>query len=65
MGTTVTQEQVPVRHFYHHLEAKLDLGFVRAWTHQLYATRSRPSIDPIAFTLQLVMVFEGIRSSSS
>ena len=62
IGTTVTQEQVPIHHFSHHLEAKLDLGVVRAWTRELYAERSRPSIDPIAFTLQLVMFFEGIRA---
>src|SRR5687767_11093951 len=62
IGTPVTQKQVPVHHFSHHLDAKQDLGFVRAWTRELYAKRSRPSIDPVVFTLQLVTFFEGIRS---
>src|ERR671915_1643451 len=54
---------VPADHFYRHLEAKLDLGFVRDWAGELYAERGRPSIDPVVFfKLQLVMFFEGIRS---
>jgi transposase len=54
---------VPRAHFYRHLEAKLDLGFVREWARECYADRGRPSIDPIVFfKLQLVMFFEGIRS---
>jgi transposase len=54
---------VPPDHFYRHLEAKLDLGFVRDWARELYADRGRPSIDPVVlFKLQLVMFFEGIRS---
>ena len=54
---------VPADHFSRHLEAKLDLGFVRDWVQELYADRGRPSIDPILFIkLQLVMFFEGIRS---
>ena len=54
---------VPRDHFYRHLEATLDLGFVREWTRELYADRGRPSIDPVVFfKLQLVMFFEGIRS---
>src|SRR5215217_5937225 len=54
---------VPADHFYRHLEAKLDLRFVREWARELYADRGRPSIDPgVFFTLQLVMFFEGIRS---
>ena len=57
------EDIVPRDHFYRHLEATLDLGFVREWTHELYAERGRPSIDPVVFfKLQLVMVFEGIRS---
>ena len=49
--------------FYRHLEAKLDLGFVRDWTRELYAERGRPSIDPVVFfKLQLIMFFDGIRS---
>jgi transposase len=57
------EDLVPADNFYRHLEAKLDLGFVRDWTHELYAERGRPSIDPVVFfKLQLVMFFEGIRS---
>ena len=54
---------VPPNNFYRHLEAKLDLSFVRDWVQELYAERGRPSIDPVVFfKLQLVMFFEGIRS---
>ena len=42
------EELVPADNFYRHLEAKLDLGFVRNWTRELYAERGRPSIDPVA-----------------
>jgi transposase len=57
------EDLVPRDHFYRHLEAKLDLSFVRDWTRELYATRGRPSIDPVVFfKLQLVMFFEDIRS---
>jgi transposase len=57
------EELVPANHFYRHLEAKLDLSFVRNWVQDLYAERGRPSIDPVIFfKLQLVMFFEGIRS---
>jgi transposase len=56
-------ELIPREHFYRHLEATLDLSFVRDWTRELYAERGRPSIDPVVFfKLQLVMFFEGIRS---
>jgi transposase len=61
--TVSLKDRVPANHFYRHLEAKLDLSFVRDWTQELYADRGRPSIDPVVFfTLQLVMFFEGIRS---
>jgi len=57
------EDLIPRDHFYRHLEAKLDLGFVRDWSQNLYAERGRPSIDPVIFfKLQLVMFFEGIRS---
>ena len=57
------EDLVPRDHFYRHLEAKLDLGFVREWTRELYADRGRPAIDPVIyFKLQLIMFFEGIRS---
>jgi hypothetical protein len=49
--TVSLQALVPRDHFYRHLEAKLDLNFVRDWTRQLYAVRGRPSIDPVAFQL--------------
>jgi len=54
---------VPTDHFYRHLEAVLDLSFVREWAAECYAERGRPSIDPVVFfKLQLVMFFEGVRS---
>src|SRR3954470_19780994 len=54
---------IPQDNFNRHLEAKLDLSFVRDWAKELYAERGRPSIDPVVFfKLQLVMFFEGIRS---
>jgi transposase len=54
---------VPRDNFYRHLEATLDLSFVRAWVRDLYAERGRPSVDPVVFfKLQLVLFFEGLRS---
>src|SRR5829696_6090462 len=43
------EDLVPASNFYRHLEAKLDLSFVRDWTQELYAVRGRPSIDPVVF----------------
>jgi hypothetical protein len=49
------EDLVPADNFYRHLEATLDLRFVRAWTRELDAERGRPSIDPVVFfKLQLV-----------
>jgi transposase len=57
------EELIPRDNFYRHLEAKLDLSFVRDWTRELYAERGRPSIDAVVlFKPQLVMFFEKIRS---
>ena len=54
---------VPADHFYRHLEAQLDLSFVRELVADRYAPSGRPSIDPVVFfRLQLVMFFEGTRS---
>jgi len=54
---------VPADNFYRHLDAKLDLSFVRAWVADLYAACGRPSIDPIVFfKLELILFFEGLRS---
>ncbi len=54
---------VPASNFYRHLDAKLDLTFVRTWVQDCYAERGRPSIDPVVFfKLQLVLFFEGLRS---
>src|SRR6202142_915266 len=55
---------VPQDNFYRHVEAKLDLSFVRELVKERYATpMGRPSIDPVVFfKLQLIMFFEGIRS---
>jgi transposase len=61
--TISLEDLVPRDHFYRHLEAKLDLTFVREWAREQYAERGRPSIDPVVFfKLQLVMFFEDIRS---
>ena len=57
------EELVPQDHFYRHLEKSLDLSFVREFVQETYASKGRPSIDPVVyFKLQLVMFFEGIRS---
>lgn len=57
------EDLVPADNFYRHVEARLDLSFVREWTQGMYAQRGRPSIDPVVFfKLQLIMFFEGIRS---
>src|SRR3954453_16569139 len=57
------EDLVPPDHFYRHLDAKLDLTFVRKWVEDLYKPGGRPSIDPVVFfKLQLIMFFEGIRS---
>jgi len=54
---------VPQGHFYRHLEAALDLAFVRELVRDCYAAGGRPSIDPVVFfKLQLIMFFEGLRS---
>src|SRR5258706_15596504 len=63
--TTVSLESlVPQNNFYRHVEAKLDLRFVRELVKDHYSgSIGRPSIDPIVFfKLQLIMFFEGIRS---
>ena len=57
------EDLVPADNFYRHLEATLDLGFVRPWVEALYSERGRPAVDPVVFfKLQLVMFLEGIRS---
>src|SRR3954452_22104730 len=57
------EDLVPSTNFYRHLEAKLDLGFVRGLVRTTYKECGRPSVDPrVFFKLQLVMFFEGIRS---
>jgi hypothetical protein len=54
---------VPTDNCYRHLEATLDLSFVREWVQELYAERGRPSIDPVVFCkLQLEIFAEGIRA---
>jgi len=57
------EELVPKDNLYRHLEAQLDLSFVRELVCPLYAKGGRPSVDPIVFfKLQLVMFFEDLRS---
>jgi transposase len=54
---------VPPGHFYRHLEAALDLAFVRELVRDRYAPGGRPSLDPVTFfKLQLILFFEGLRS---
>jgi transposase len=54
---------VPPDNFYRHLDATLDLTFVRVWVQGCYADGGRPSIDPVVFFgLQLILFFEGLRS---
>ncbi len=57
------EQLVPADNFYRQLEAKVDLSFVREWVAKLYTPCGRPSVDPVVFfKLQLIMLFEGIRS---
>jgi transposase len=61
--TVSLDDLVPADHFYRHLDAHLDLSFVRDWVRDAYPNLGRPSIDPVIFfKLYLVMAFEGIRS---
>ena len=63
LPSVTLEELVPPDHFYRHLEAALDMSFVRNLVRETYADIGRPSIDPIVFfKLQLVMFFEGLRS---
>jgi transposase len=43
------EDLVPQGNFYRHLDATLDLSFVREWVQELYAERGRPSIDPVIY----------------
>jgi transposase len=63
LSTVSLETLVPRDTFSRHLAATLDLGFVRDWARERSEERGRPSVDPVVFfKLQLVMVFEGIRS---
>jgi transposase len=54
---------MPRNHFYRHLDATLDLSFVREWARDRDAGTGRTSIDPVVFfKLQLILFFEGLRS---
>src|ERR671927_384187 len=53
---------VPADHFYRHLDAALDLSFVREWVADRYRERGRPSIDPVVFfKLQLILFFDATK----
>jgi hypothetical protein len=41
------EARIPRDHFYRHLEARLDLRFVRDWVSDFYAERGRPGIDSV------------------
>jgi transposase len=57
------EDLVPEVNFYRRLEARLDLSFVRELVALLYSGGGRPLVDPaVFFKLQLVMIFEGLRS---
>lgn len=57
------EQLIPTNNFYRNLERKVDLSFVRDWVVGFYSPAGRPSIDPVVFfKLQLLMLFEGIRS---
>jgi transposase len=57
------EDLVPRDSFYRHVEATLDLSFVRDLVKDKYSVFGRPSIDPVVFfKLQLVMFFERLRS---
>ncbi|MEO7863620.1 MAG: hypothetical protein ABIU05_24930 [Nitrospirales bacterium] len=57
------EDLVPTDHFYRHLDATLDLAFVRDLVKGCYTRGGRPSIDPVVFfKLQLVMFFDGLCS---
>ncbi len=57
------EDLVPADNFYRHLEARLDLDFVRDLVRTTHKEGGRPSVDPrVFFKLQLVMFFEGLRS---
>jgi hypothetical protein len=43
------EDLVPPGHFYRHLEAALDLRFVRELVRERYAAGGRPSLDPVVF----------------
>lgn len=61
--TVALDDLVPADLFYRHLDAHLDLSFIRDWVADAYPSIGRPSVDPVVvFKLYLVMVFEGIRS---
>src|SRR3954451_12963465 len=61
--TISLESLVPADNFYRHLDATLDLAFVREWVEELYKPGGRPSIDPVVFfKLQLILFFEGLRS---
>jgi len=57
------EDLVPSTHFSRHLDHVLDLSGVRDLVKETYAHGGRPSSDPeVFFQLQLVMLFEHIRS---
>ena len=47
------EELVPNDNFYRHLEATLDLSFVRELVRPLYAGGGRPSVHPVVIFLNL------------
>jgi hypothetical protein len=52
---------LPVNNIHRHLEARLELSFVREWAPEHYAEPGCLSIDPaVLFNLQLARLFERV-----
>jgi hypothetical protein len=47
--TAALDDLVPPGNFYRHLEAALDLSFVRELVRDRYAGIGRPSLDPVVY----------------
>src|SRR3990170_2347636 len=58
------EDLVPASNFYRHLEAKLDLGFVRDLVRTTYKECGRPSVDPRVFFKLPAYMHQAARRSS-
>src|SRR3712207_1189049 len=63
IGNVSLEDLVPPDHCSRHLERRLARTCVRDLVQPRYAATRRPSVDPVVFvTLQLILLFEGLRS---